>query len=271
MKIEHLISTMHQNTPEFAVKMNCRQNILVVNQAQDGRIDQMEINGLRVRMVTTDERGLSNSRNMLLEYAQGDICLVGDDDLFYIEGYDEIVKEAYEKHPDADLIAFRFTQKMGEETRHQFEKETWLNLFTISKVASVEITFRVTKIREKGLRFCILLGLGAKYGACEENAFLADALRSGLKILYIPKTICYLKPDPPERVKWQNGYDKDYFMKRGAGFYRIYRKLFIPFSVAFLLLKKRSIFKNVSLFKALCWMQMGKKEFQKDERELLCS
>ena len=43
---------------------------------------------------------------MLLENAEGDICIVGDDDLVYLEGYQEKIRRAYLEHPEADVIAF---------------------------------------------------------------------------------------------------------------------------------------------------------------------
>ncbi len=266
MGVEHIVSTMFQENTDFIHNMQCQADVVAINQAFDTQSVQEEYRGNNIRMYTVPDRGLSNSRNALLEHVKGDIAILGDDDVIYLEGYLEKIEKAYQQHPEADIIAFRFTQSLEGETRHQFKKEKWLNIFSISKVASVEVTFRLNRIREKKLKFCPLLGLGAKYGACEENAFLADALRSGLKILYIPQTICYLKPDPPERVKWQNGFDQEYFIKRGAGFYRIYGKLFLPFSLAFLLLKKRSLFHKIGIVKALRWMYIGKKEFQKDER-----
>ena len=261
MKLEHLISTMHQKTLKFTDNMRCKTDILLVNQTDEEFISE-ETNGIiRKRMISVLDRGLSNSRNMLIKNAKGDIGILGDDDLIYMDGYLEIIKNAYKKHQDADIIAFSFTQNMDVDTRRQFKKERQLNIFTISKISSVEITFKIKSIREKGLEYCPLLGLGAPFGACEENAFLADALRAGLKIWYVPATICYLKPDPPERVKWQDGFNKDYFVKRGACFYRIYKKGFIFFVVVFLCLKKFNIFRNVNFFKAFYWMLIGRKEY----------
>lgn len=272
MKPEHIISTMHQFDVSFVQDMNCMEDVLVVNQTDIERTDeQVTADGKRLRMISTKERGLSNSRNMLLRNAEGDVVILGDDDLFYLEGYLEKIYKAYQEHPDADIIAFSFTQSLTQETRRQFKTARKLNLFTISKIASVELTFRTKSILDANLSFCPLLGLGAKYGACEENAFLADALRAGLKIWYVPETICYLRPDPPERAKWQNGFDEDYFRKRGACFYRIYRRSFALFSIAFLLLKKRTIFREVFIVQAWKWMREGKKMYQKDEEEPICS
>ncbi len=214
-------------------------------------------------MVTTEERGLSNSRNMLLAHAEGDIAILGDDDLYYLDGYEKIIEDAYLRYPDADIIAFSFTQEMGRDTRRQFSKSKKLNIFGIGKIASVEITFKLKSIKEKGIRFDPLLGLGAEFGSGEENAFLSDALKAGLVIRYVPTTICYLKPDPEERVKWKDGFNQDYFIKKGACFYRIYGALFFPFMLAFILLKKRNIFKNIPAGKAMKWMREGKRAYKK--------
>lgn len=272
MKIEHIISTMYQADASFVQEMRCMESVLVVNQTDFERTDTQALSdGRQLRMISTKERGLSNSRNMLLRNAAGDIAILGDDDLIYLDGHLEKIQKAYQEHPDADIIAFSFTQSLTQNTRRQFKSARKLNIFTISKVASVELTFRTKSISDAKISFCPLLGLGAKYGACEENAFLADALRAGLTIWYVPETICYLRPDPPERVKWQQGFNQDYFVQRGACFYRIYRKGFALFSLAFLLLKKRSIFRNVPIVSAWKWMQEGKKLFQKDEEVQACS
>lgn len=271
MNIEHIVSTMFQNNMEFVHEMGCQTDTLVVNQASNDCFDEEEYEGHMIRMLTVKDRGLSNSRNTLLKNTKGSIAILGDDDLIYLDDYLEKIRKAYRDHPDADIIAFSFTQSLTQNTRRQFKTARKLNMFTISKVASVELTFRTKPVIEAGISFSPLLGLGAKYGACEENAFLADALRAGLSIWYVPETICYLRPDPPEREKWQQGFNQDYFVKRGACFYRIYRKGFIFFSIAFLILKKRSIFREVPLASAFKWMWKGKREYQQDEKVAKCS
>lgn len=266
MKLEHLISTMYQTDMSFLDEMGCCADILVANQTDRSGQEEQSISGIRRRMISTVERGLSNSRNMLLDYACGDVCIFGDDDLLYLPGYNEKIENAYQKHQDADIIIFSFTQSLDCFTRRQYDKARRMNIFNISKAASVEITFKLKSVKKAKVRFCPELGLGAKYGACEENAFLADALRAGLKIWYEPETICYLKPDPPERVKWKDGFDKDYFIKRGAGFYRIYKNWFLPFSLAFLLLKRNVVLNQVHFFSALRYMRKGKKDFIKETK-----
>lgn len=266
MKLQHIISTMHRKEFSFLQQMNLSQDILLVNQADAEKEETFMQAEKTIRVITTQERGLSNSRNMLLDNAEGDIAILGDDDLYYLDDYNKIIEDAYQKYPQADIIVFRFTQVLGEDSRNQFPKAKRLNIFGIGKVASVEITFKTKAVREKGIRFDSLLGLGAEFGSGEENAFLADALRSGLKIQYVPSTICYLMPDPDDRQKWKEGFNEDYFIKKGACFYRIYKGLFFPFAFAFVLLKKRNVFKNVPLVKAICWMRQGKRLYKEKKR-----
>lgn len=270
MKIIHLISTMHQQDCAFLLQMNLTADAVVVNQTDRQADVSCEQNGRHVRMLSTTERGLSNSRNMLIEHATGDVAVIGDDDLEYVEGYEQIIQDAYRRHPEAEILAFCFSESRECETRVRFSRERQLNIFNISQVASVEITFRLSAVKGR-LSFCPLLGLGAPFGCGEENAFLADALRKGLTIVQIPRTICCSRPAPQERIKWKDGYDRHYFLCKGAAFYRIYGWLFLPVAGAFLLSKKRNIFAGVPLFSAFCWMLSGRREFLRKEKESSCS
>lgn len=272
MKLEHIISTMFQEDISFLNKMKLKEDVLVVNQTtKDDRQCFQSDTGNAIRMISTQERGLSNSRNRLLDDAQGEIAILGDDDLTYLEDYSKTITQAYETYPDADIITFLFTESEECETRRQFSRSRRLNIFNISKVASVEITFKVASVREKKIRFCPLIGLGTALASGEENAFLADALRAGLRIYHVPKTICY-HPISPDRQKWKDGYHEDFFSKRGACFYRIYGPvLFVPMCCGFVLLKKRGIFKEVPTIKAISWMLRGKRLYQQAEREQICS
>lgn len=263
MRFEHIISTMHRENADFLLPERVKHDVLVVNQCDTEKEDTFTVDGNRVRMFSNTERGLSNSRNALLAHAEGDICILGDDDLVYVDGYDAIIEQAYKDYPQADIICFRFALDEKLTPRPHFAEARNVGMFQISKIASVEVTFKRESVESANLQFCTLLGVGARFGSSEENAFLADALRAGLNIQYVPQTICYLQETPEERVKWQNGFDKDYFVKRGACFHRIYKGAFLPFAVAFLLLKKRNLFRDVPIFSAFRWMLMGRKEFKR--------
>ena len=80
MKLEVLLSCMNQKDLGIVKRSRITSDVLVINQADGEDIEEQVENGQRIRMFTTNERGLSRSRNMALKYAEGDICVLCDDD-----------------------------------------------------------------------------------------------------------------------------------------------------------------------------------------------
>ena len=260
MKIQHIISTMNREDFSFLEKMHLEADALVVNQNCYENISELKLKtGVSVHILSTPEKGLSRSRNMLLENATGDICIIGDDDVEYLEGYLEVIKNAYKKYEDADIIAFRFTHEKGKETRARYTEDIEMNMRNISKVASVEITFKPESVKNAGISFNNNIGLGTQFPSGEENAFLADALRAGLKIYHVPVTICVAEEDKKINAEYSVC---DYLTDKGAAFYCIYKKMFPIYALAFILLKKKSHFKNISVIKAFFLMCKGKKKYR---------
>ena len=115
-----------------------------------------------------------------------------------------------------------------------------------------------------GLHFNPNIGLGARFPSGEENAFLADALRAGLKIYHVPITICVaeenskISQDRPISV---------YLTDMGASHHCIYKMWSPLFSLAFVLLKKRTIFPEVPVLRAYSWMIKGKRLYKKSIKE----
>lgn len=265
MKVQHIISTMNRKDFSFLESLCLKTDAVVVNQnCPEGKQAITLSNGARVRVVSTTEKGLSRSRNKLIENATGDICIIGDDDVEYLDGYLDIIEGAYKKHPDADIIVFRFTHEKGKETRERYTDDVAVTMQNVSKFASVEITFKLESIKKAGISFNNNIGLGTAFPSGEENAFLADALRAGLKAYHVPQTICVAE----EACKVTEDYDiYKYIEDKGAAFYCIYKNMFALYSLAFILLKKKSIFKDVSIFKAFSLMCKGKKNYIKATKE----
>ena len=215
------------------------------------------------RIISTTETGLSRSRNMLLKNAVGDICIIGDDDVIYLPNYEQIIQNAYKELPNADIIVFRFTHEIGKETRIKHKKIKRLRMWNISKSASVEITFKRERVLSKNITFNNNIGLGAKFPSGEENAFLADALRAGLKIYFYPKTICYAVE--AHGIKNKNQVD-DYLITKGASYHCIYKNSFWFYSLGFIILKKRKLFPKLSIIKAYSLMKQGRKKYKELEK-----
>ena len=270
MTTEHLISTMNRADFSFVKsEMRCECGAVVVNQNTSPSAQRLTIDGIDVKAVSTEETGLSNSRNMLLENAAGDIEIIGDDDLTYADGYRGVIEQAYQEYPDADIIAFQYAKYPHEDIPHHpvLKKAGRIGLRTVSRVRSVELTFRRESILNAGLRFDPAFGLGAEYKTGEENIFVADALRAGLRVYYYPRIICMTPPTPEERMKFAKGFDEDFFICKGACFYRIYRQYYLPFAFGYLLSKRKTVLKETSFFSALKYMNNGRRLVQAAEKK----
>src|SRR5690606_28812810 len=107
MKIEVLVATMFQKNFDFLSKLKLKSSAIVINQTDNADkacciIDE----DFKVLMVSSLERGLSNSRNEAISNAKGDICVIADDDITYFKNYVEIIHDAYQQLSDADVIIF---------------------------------------------------------------------------------------------------------------------------------------------------------------------
>ena len=77
MTFELLVSTMHKSVDDvkkMLVKMNVHCDCLVINQCdEENYYEEIINNKFILRVFSTKERGLSNSRNMALNNARADI------------------------------------------------------------------------------------------------------------------------------------------------------------------------------------------------------
>ena len=265
MKIQHIISTMNRTDFAFLQNLRLQTDALVVNQNCPIGTQELTLpQGVQVRVISNPEKGLSRSRNCLLENAKGDICIIGDDDVEYLDGYLDSIRNAYTTHPDADIIVFRFTHEKGQETRLRYNRDLRMRMPHISHVASVEITFKLKSVLSAGLRFNPNIGLGARFPSGEENAFLADALRAGLKIYHVPVTICVAE----ENCKIsQDRPISTYLTDMGASHHCIYRLWSPLYSLAFVLIKHRKLVPDVPIHKAYSWVLRGKRLYKKSIKE----
>ena len=93
MKVEVLMSVMHQTDMSVGYKANVGTDLLIVNQCDHDDYDEQVVDGHLWRMISTTERGLAKSRNLAIRNAKGDICVLADDDEVYEQDiWPEIIK-----------------------------------------------------------------------------------------------------------------------------------------------------------------------------------
>ena len=80
MRVEVLISTINVEDIDFYKKFNLECDALIINQAGKNSYEEVEDDGKKIRMITTDTKGLAVSRNLALLNSTADIVIFADDD-----------------------------------------------------------------------------------------------------------------------------------------------------------------------------------------------
>ena len=142
-----------------------------------------------VKIYFTPTIGVSINRNNALSLATAPYALVADDDLeYYADGLQGVI-DTFEDNPDVDIATFRFRGDDGKvypTTEHDLSVP-----YRLYTVTAFEIAMRMSSVRNAPLKFSTLISFGTSYIGCgEEDVFMVQAMRRGLKCVFYPITIC---------------------------------------------------------------------------------
>ena len=262
MEIQYLISTMDRDSISFFENMNIKSNALIINQyGKDKYIHEISRSISNIEVINANERGLSKSRNKALENAQGEICVICDDDVTYTEEASQIILNAYSEFPDADIIVFQLLNSQGKPYKNYSSFPQKINFLKSLKISSVEITFKRNSIQSRNIKFNERFGSGSEFSSGEESIFLKNCLDNDLKIQYVPKVIAKLNDS---ESSWFNGFNKEYFENKGACYYAISKNLYLLLIMQFVIRKKTLYKENLTMIKAFQYMIKGVKLYKKE-------
>lgn len=259
MTVQVLMSTMHRKklTDLNLENRNIRDDILIINQTQD--TDVYVDDERNIRMLNMRELGTSNSRNAAIKNASGDICIFADDDICYVKNYKEIILNEFVKDNRCDIITFQIMCPDGTPFKSNYmKKERYHNLRTVMKCASIEIAFKREAVINKSLYLDLEFGLGSRYRIHDDVIFLADAIRKGLKVKYVPIPIV-IHPQESSGTQYN-----DFLIKsKGAAFARIFGLMGFIVSYAFAIKKRNDYKGKYSFFKFKKLISAGCAEYLK--------
>lgn len=262
MKLQVLVSTMDQYDYELLSKMNIQSDAIIINQSNTNNVDEFLYKGNKILFMSFNERGVGKSRNNALIRMDADICLMADDDMVYVDGYQDIVLNAFKKNPAADIILFNVPiNKKNGETIIKIKKSRRIRFINSLKFGTVNIAFRKESILKNNIFFSLLFGGGARYGSGEDSIFITDALKKGLKIYSTTEVIAEIEEN---QSSWFNGFDKKYFYDRGALFQAIGGNIIsVALIIQFLFRKKNLYSTYTSTYVAFKQMMKGREEYKK--------
>lgn len=256
MTLELLVSAMNKQPLELAEEMHIGSDAVIVSQGDYYGYEETEYKGHRLRFFAMKERGVGLSRNHVLLRAQADIGLFADEDIVYADGYEQMVLQAFEQHPDADMLLFNVQAMPGRETYHieEFGRVRWYNC---GRYSAYSCAVRVEAVHKRNITFSLLFGGGARYSNGEDSLFIQECIQKGMKVYKVPVEI------GRERVRestWFKGYNDKFFYDRGVLYRYMYKRLAKPMSLRFLLAHRDEMCREIPWRQAYRIMCEGIKE-----------
>lgn len=144
-------------------------------------------------------KGLSSNRNNALKYATGDLVYFIDDDTVMLPNAFDTIRQIFEENPHLDIALFQAQNYAGKPLRYYEENAKEIVSFNDRfKVFAYETVCRRESIQGK-LQYNEHFGLGSNLFLCyEQQVWLEDAVRKGLKLQYFPipiiQTSAIIKP-----------------------------------------------------------------------------
>lgn len=259
MNVEVLVATMNQNDYSVLDNLNIQSNAVVINQCdRKGKYNFLYKNN-NILWIDTMERGLSRSRNLALDNATADICVICDEDETLCDGYPQMIIEAFTNITSADLLIFNINRIGWNEKEKTFDIPRIVGKF--KTYGSVHITFKLKAIKKHSIKFNTNFGAGSGMYSCAEDAiFCMECHKKKLNMYTCPGILCDVRCDTST---WFTGYDKKYFFDVGA-----------YLSVAFPILKSlmkwyypirfRKI-SSISAFEIIKWINKGIDGYSRNE------
>jgi len=217
------------------------ENAIIINQ---GEPYLKELKEYPIEIINSNTIGLSKSRNIALTKMNQIYSLLTDDDVIFVKDYSTIIEDSFHKNPDVDIITFKIKNENGNDFRKYRKKSFIYNRFSILKVSSIEFAIKTETIKKKRIFYNENFGLGAKYVSGEENLFLQNCLKKGLKAVYLPITIA-------EHSSFHSGsvLAINDLISKGALFVNLFPFSWIFVNFIFVLKKNRKI--KVSFIKSI--------------------
>lgn len=206
MSVQVLVATMNQTDYSLLEAMNIQTEAIVANQTSFDSIEHFKYKGRDITYLNFNEIGVGLNRNNALMRASSEICVFADDDLVYFDNYEELIINEFKHAPKADVIIFNLDDP--SDSRYKEDQLKRVHFYNFLRYGTARIAFRLSSVRENQIYFNQLFGGGTERSHGEDNIFLCDCLKKGLKVYSSPITIAKIKDDRPST--WNAGYNDKY-------------------------------------------------------------
>jgi len=222
MRLQVLLSVMNQKDHSIVKKANLQTDAIIVNQTDEFKSEKFSHNGSEIHFLSFDEKGVGLSRNNALMRSTADIAVFGDEDIRYVDGYEEVILKEFKNNPKADMVVFNVPSDNPDRPTYHISKRTRVRVHNSLRYGAVKMAIRPDRIKKKNIYFSLLFGGGAKYSSGEDSLLIYSVLKSGLKVYASPEVIGYVSQ---EDSTWFTGYTDKFFVDKGVLFGSLSPKL----------------------------------------------
>lgn len=259
MTLQLLVAAVQKKPLELAAEMQIESDAIIVSQKDDGRYEEIEYKGYKLRYFAMPDKGVGLNRNTALLHSEADIIVFADEDIVYSKDYAQKILDEFEAHPKADMLLFNVKASEGRETYHtaEFGRVRWYNA---GRYPTYSFAVKREKVHKNNITFSLLFGGGAKYSNGEDSLFLRDCMKCGLKVYKVP---VHIGDEKYRESTWFSGYNEKFFFDRGVLYRYLYGSLAKVMAIRWLLKHKPQICKDISVKDAYGIMRRGMKEAKK--------
>lgn len=257
MNIEVLISTMNENSIDCYKRFNLQTDALIINQTDHNNYEEKIVAGNKIRMISTDTRGLGVSRNLALLNSKADILVFCDDDQVFENGYKDKILSSFEKHPNVDFFVFKTIIYQDGKEIIKVKEEKDLSIYNSLRYGSVHFAFKREVQRRENIWISTYFGAGTPNGSGEDSIFISDFIRAGKKVRTSNKLIAKVYNDGST---WFEGFNEKFFYDKGKLSKALFPKTYRLYIEQFLI-RHKEMTREIDLKTARKLMLAGAKDF----------
>lgn len=246
MTYQLLVATMHQTDHSILERMNIQSDAIIINQTDSTMQEKFQYGNSKIMLFSLAERGIGLSRNTALMRATADIIEFADDDMIFIDTYQNDVLREFDAHPEADAIVFSVESLNPKRPLRRINKFERITRWQALKYGCARLAVRREKLEYNNVSFSLLFGGGARYGSGEDSLFLQDCFRAGLKIYRSPVKVADVKQDSST---WFEGYTDKYYFDKGVLFAALLPRICRIYASATVLKYRKPLKEKVRILK----------------------
>lgn len=254
MTLQVLVAAMHQMDHSLLERMHIQSDAIIVNQCNRNEFEEFRYNESNIKFISLKERGVGLSRNNAIMRATADVCLFADEDVTYLDNYDEPILKAFADKPKADIILFNVPSKTPERPTFVITTSSRVRWYNCLRYGAVKIAVRSERLRQANIYFSLNFGGGAKYSAGEDSLFIAECLKKHLRVYTDPTVIGYVSQ---LKSSWFEGYTDKYFIDKGVFYYCLSKRWAWLLCLQFALRHRRMFIAEKSVKEAIRLMLVG--------------